>query len=70
MGKLVKTNHTGYVIDDGTNVVINTNMGELQNYRAAVGAALRNEELEVKLDRMNGELMELKTFILQVKDKL
>lgn len=57
---LIKTNHPGYLVDNKTNVVINTNERELLNYRKQVEQAIEIRSVRDGYDELMKEVLELK----------
>lgn len=61
--KLKKTDHSGYMIDEATNVVINKNMSKLDEYKRKVQEAKEIKELKSDISELKSDMAELKNLI-------
>lgn len=60
--KLKKTEHSNWYLDEDTNVLINKNSSELNDYRSRVQQAK-------EIDGLKDEVSELKTLLKQLMEK-
>jgi hypothetical protein len=56
---MLKTSSAGYVYDEKSGAVLNTNTGELEQYMAARDKAIKDAELYNKIDLLEQRIIEL-----------
>ena len=62
-----KTNHSGFLINKKTNVVINRNDSDLQSYRRQVANEKKNIQMEAEVRSLRDELQLIKDMLLNGK---
>jgi hypothetical protein len=67
---IVKTNIPGYVKDQKTGMVINKDVGDYQIYLAQRSKILSNNELTAKVEKLETDITEIKSLLLQVINKI
>lgn len=65
MRHLSKTSRPGWLIDEATNVVINTNEAELAMYRQSVTSAIENAKAKGEIEDLKSRIRELEDLILR-----
>lgn len=59
----MKTNVPGYIKDEETGAVINTNMSELEAYKQQLAQLKKQKALETKINSMESDISEIKNLL-------